>query len=328
MALIKMGSIVSDISGSLAGHTLQQSHYGLQLRTKPCYKPQPSNSQYLIRSSIKRLQGLWGQLTSSQRNNWNLYSPKPLAGHSYFIKYNMYLLSIGYVFINNFPFYPSKPWLYSYPLLLSYGDTFGFYDSLDLSTIAKTPDNYVSQWSDKLLSVRNLIQPAADRMPLFSPSGILFDGTSDFMAIPAFSLLQPFTFYMVFSFVSWTYGSYIMRSYQTYSTYWRQHPSIANRIIFYAGGTGLGIPVSSVGIPFLFRNVFNYANSYARCNLSSKIIGNIGSNGIVYFILGTSTSGSSWSNILVKELIIRNIADTDSDSAIIADYLNKKYSIW
>jgi hypothetical protein len=97
MARIKFGSIVTEGSGKLGGHLLQNSFSGAQLRNSPVPLRHPSNSQLLIRSINKKLQEGWRSLTELERFLWNNFPSTPLAGHSLWMKYNFVYLS------NNLP---------------------------------------------------------------------------------------------------------------------------------------------------------------------------------------------------------------------------------
>lgn len=98
MALLKFGSIVTEGSGSLGGHTIQHSKGGMQLRTKPIPRGTPSQAQTLIRSYNPVLQAGWRDLTTEQQKIWNdwpvshgIFNAKgdkhTLSGHSLWMKY-------------------------------------------------------------------------------------------------------------------------------------------------------------------------------------------------------------------------------------------------
>ena len=106
MALLKFGSIITDGSGSLAGHTIQNSLGGSQLRTKPIPHGNPSPAQITIRSINQQLQAGWRALTTAQQKIWNDWpvqhgitnksgDPHPLSGHSLWMKLNFEQLYTG-----------------------------------------------------------------------------------------------------------------------------------------------------------------------------------------------------------------------------------------
>lgn len=98
MALIKLGSIVTDLSGSAGGSTVQNSRAGFILRNKPQQVFSRTSSQYSIRSINTALHAGWKALTDQQRSVWAFYAKTkpvfnisgdkhPLSGHSLWLKY-------------------------------------------------------------------------------------------------------------------------------------------------------------------------------------------------------------------------------------------------
>ena len=112
MARIKFGSIITSGSGSLGGHTIQNSRGGAQLRTKPINKKKPSAAQSLIRSYNPQLQHGWRALTEVQRSEWNAYAVshqvlnkvhpvKVISGHSLWMSLQFEYISNGLAFQTN-----------------------------------------------------------------------------------------------------------------------------------------------------------------------------------------------------------------------------------
>jgi hypothetical protein len=110
VAKIKLGSLISEASGSLGGHTIQHSKGGMQLRTKPVPANNPTASQSLIRSLNHQLQKGWRDLTNAQRQVWNDWATShdiqaermphnPISGHSLWMKYNFSWLQAGGSFL-------------------------------------------------------------------------------------------------------------------------------------------------------------------------------------------------------------------------------------
>jgi hypothetical protein len=107
MAILKFGSIITEGSGSLGGHTIQHSKGGYQLRNKPLPRSGCSADQYSIRSLNPILQAGWQALTPAQRKIWNDWpvthqimnakgDKHALSGHSLWMKYCFLPLSLGY----------------------------------------------------------------------------------------------------------------------------------------------------------------------------------------------------------------------------------------
>ena len=124
MAVLKFGAIVTEGSGSLGGHTIQNSKGGMQLRTKPIPRGNPSASQTLIRSLNQQMQAGWHALTSSQQKIWNdwpavhgIMNAKgdnhPLSGHSLWMKLQFSQLIDGYPFLINPAYFNQGPELFS-----------------------------------------------------------------------------------------------------------------------------------------------------------------------------------------------------------------------
>jgi hypothetical protein len=87
MALLKFGSLCTSGSGSVGGHTIQNSRGGIQLRNKPIPRGQASDSQRAVRNINPVLQAGWKALTNAQRKIWNDFAADPLSGHDLWMKY-------------------------------------------------------------------------------------------------------------------------------------------------------------------------------------------------------------------------------------------------
>ncbi len=77
------------------------------------------------------------------------------------------------------------------------GNEVGWWLASDESTITKDGSNLVSVWADKLASGRDLVQATGTKQPIWSASGITFDGVDDFMRVP-FTWVEPWCVVMVF----------------------------------------------------------------------------------------------------------------------------------
>jgi hypothetical protein len=107
----KLGMLVTEASGSLGGHTFQNSKGGFQIRTKPIPHGNPSAAQISIRSINQQLQAGWRALTPAQQLIWNQWpvthgvfnandDKHPLSGHSLWMKYQYGRLFVGLPFIS------------------------------------------------------------------------------------------------------------------------------------------------------------------------------------------------------------------------------------
>ena len=73
MARVKLGPLITDISGSIGGMTIQRNKFGITLRQKPIpvYKFTPA--QITIRTYIATIQAAWQNLTDAERLQWNRF---------------------------------------------------------------------------------------------------------------------------------------------------------------------------------------------------------------------------------------------------------------
>ena len=101
MAKIKLGALISDISGSTGGTTFCKGKSGFIMKNK-CNNNNTKNSKTSNNLSVNNyLQYIWDSLTSTQKNNWdkwvkfknktiNSNDYKFLTGREAFIKFNFY----------------------------------------------------------------------------------------------------------------------------------------------------------------------------------------------------------------------------------------------
>lgn len=117
MARIKFGSIVSDIAGSIGGHTFQKNSYGFSIRSKPIATKnrslrQSSNSNIMLKTVQE-----WSLLTNDQRMSYDrflnfspdfawLNSKSLLSGYNLFVKWVNYLLRSQLSIPSNITFIP------------------------------------------------------------------------------------------------------------------------------------------------------------------------------------------------------------------------------
>lgn len=106
MARIKLGALITEMSGSIGGFSVQKNHYGTSLKVKNNPIRSISQSQSMRRGEISSLIPLWQNLTEAQRLQWNNYtsynrqtaknnSDSLLSGYNLFLKYNVLRLYAG-----------------------------------------------------------------------------------------------------------------------------------------------------------------------------------------------------------------------------------------
>ena len=213
-----------------------------------------------------------------------------------------------------------------FPPILLDGNTVAWYDSQLLSTITKDGSDFVSVWADRLGSGHDLLQAVGANQPLWSSNGILFDGVSEMMQTLTFTLNQPEFIYIVFKQVTWNLLDVVFDGFTNVSGRMAQRTS-PTELNVYAGinsSDAGGLAINTLGI---VRVLFNEASSKFIINDGTIISGDFGSLNMSGFTIGSKGDGSSFSNIEVKEIIIRKVADGATDEANIYNYLSKKYGI-
>lgn len=209
------------------------------------------------------------------------------------------------------------------------GNTVAWYDSQLLSTITKDGANLVSRWNDRLGSGRDLIQATGTNQPLWSATGITFDGIDNIMQTAAFVWNQPAFVYAVLKQITWTNGDGIWDGIGLYGLLIQQN-SVSPQIRLYVGSVpnptfnNSNLPINTFGI---IRALSNGAGSKLQINETIAKTGNPGANNPGGFTLGAVGNSTGYSHIQVAEVILRKTADTGGDEAAIYSYLSTKYSI-
>lgn len=214
-----------------------------------------------------------------------------------------------------------------FPAILSDGNTVGFYEYDDLTTITKDGSNRISLWKDKLLSGRDLAQAGADNLkPIWGATEIAFDGVAQYLKTAAFTLNQPEEIFIVFNQVTWTIGKYIFDGNANNSGMLRKDGTTP-QLKIYAGtisAANANLPINTYGIG---RILFNGASSKFILDNTAPVTGNYGAVNMGGFTLGTSGNAAIPSRVNVKAVIIRKIADTAPNEIIIYNYLATKYGL-
>lgn len=215
-----------------------------------------------------------------------------------------------------------------YPAILNDGNTIAFFDFDDLTTITKDGSDKVSRWNDKLLSGRDLLQGVSGAQPLYVDGvGIRLNGTSNFMQTAPFTFNKPELIYIVWRALSYTNSDSIFDGNAGNTMRYAQGGSEGWHIMY--AGTILSVNNISINNWAITRCLFNGASSKSWVNAGLSIDGNSGTNNAGGFTLGASGGGGlRWSNIEVKDIILRKIVDTDENMNTIINYLNTKYSIY
>jgi hypothetical protein len=139
MARIVYGGLVSDISGSIGGSTLQRSQFGPVIRNKPRPLRNTSQSQLETRALMSQVQYAWRNLSAANRflwNNFNSFSLQAIrrsqsvaiSGYALFIKYNFLRLLNGGSILTTFTYTPMPVVVQSWVFFSDAGDPIGITD--------------------------------------------------------------------------------------------------------------------------------------------------------------------------------------------------------
>ena len=189
-------------------------------------------------------------------------------------------------------------------------------------------DGTVQAISIKRVSGNHLIQATGVAQPLWSAAnGVLFDGINDFMKCSPFAFVQPEFIYFVVRQVTWTALKFIYDGNSDIfgSMYqWTVSPSL--RI---SNGIGCADDINLILNTFgITRGLFDNLNSSFQINNNPIQIGNFGINNMNGFTLGCSGNGvANFSNIEVKEIILRRTADNAAVQLQIYNYLRNANAI-
>ena len=183
----------------------------------------------------------------------------------------------------------------------------------------------------KPVAGNHIRQATAASQPVWdATNGILFDGVDDFMNnAVTWSLPQPVTIYLVGKQVTWSDGKIITEgSTNYYCRLWQQESSPQIRISASANGANYlantNLAVNTFGI---VTALFNGSNSLLQVNNTDAVTGDIGTNAMNGLYIGKGAS-AAYSNIQVKAIIIRKVADSADIRTVIKNYLNSVYEIW
>lgn len=201
------------------------------------------------------------------------------------------------------------------------GNTVAWYDYTDLSTLTMT-DVSVSTWADKLGSGRNLTQATGYRQPEYKSDGIYFDGVDDYMKTANFTFTQPEFIYIVFKQVTFNKNKYLMEG-NTINRGALFNSGISPYFYAYAGAFS---PIVKMDLDtyHIVRLLFNGDNSKLCINDSSTVTGNFGAQNMGGFSIAASAD-TNFTNIQVKEIILRKVADFPITEQRIYNYLKNKY---
>jgi len=209
----------------------------------------------------------------------------------------------------------------SYPIILDDGNTVMWFAFEQDVTVT---GDHVTNWGD--ISGNNNDLKNVGGTPHLLGTGILFDGIGDYLKTDAIVLDRPEMIYVVLKQVTWTEDDALFDGLTILSAEivqgYGESPSLA-----YMGWstTQTDLVLDTWGI--LRLNVIDGTSSF-QINTVDAHTTTDDYGDMEGFIIGARGAGAdAWSNIEVKEIIIRKITDTAPNQTLIYDYLNNKHSL-
>ncbi len=215
------------------------------------------------------------------------------------------------------------------PSILTDGNTYLWYDFANTASITKDSANSVSRWNNRILNSLDLIQASGASQPKYTPNGVLFDGSNDFMKAPNFTYFsQPYCFYLVYKVLSWSMWGFIF-----HTAYGQPSNYMSNSPQMYPEGGGSSnsacarnVPLTDFFIERIFLSPASYKHQINSDTASTVAIGT--GQFMPSFMLAVNQSLTDrFANIQVKEVIFRRIMDTTPDETAIYNYLKTKHNL-
>jgi hypothetical protein len=211
------------------------------------------------------------------------------------------------------------------------GNTVMWFDSTDITTIIKNVSNQVSSWGDKLgVAANALLQNGADSIkPVWSATGVLFDGVNDFMKTAGTILLnQPTFLYAVINFKSFTANDFVFDGVANARGQMKNQQTGVALVSVSAGTETFGKDVVAADRRVIIRILFNGANSSIQINNNALWTGNLGTASMSGLTLARAGgSGTAYGHIEAQEFILRKSADGTVFNNSVMNYLKTKYSV-
>lgn len=221
---------------------------------------------------------------------------------------------------------------------LADGNTWGWWQN-DSRFMTLDGSNACSAWADTLGSGKTLAQATGTKQPIRSATeGLLFDGVDDFMAVSS-SLATPVTIYVVMNDQkAVTSQSYMFDGFTANTMACIRETNgtgAAGRMHIWKGNY---IPANGYNtdnkntmrptLPYLLTGIYNGASSYFQINQKTAItadVGTFGGNPGGLTIGGNGGGTAAFSNVYVREIIVRSVADDAATIAQIQAYLLAKH---
>ena len=116
MAIVKYGTVVIELKGSVGGNVFQKCGQSLSMRTKSTQRVNQSNASFLTRNNMRVLSSTWRGLTVAQRNSFitnastyptydSWHNPIILSGYQMYIYINRRMQLAGFALVSTCPVY-------------------------------------------------------------------------------------------------------------------------------------------------------------------------------------------------------------------------------
>lgn len=208
------------------------------------------------------------------------------------------------------------------PAVISDGNTVGWYKYHVAADITKDVNDLVSLWKDNLASGNDIANAGATK-PKWQSTGVLF---VDDTLTKTFTLNQPEFIYFVAKHITWTVNTSPFDG-GVQATGMLRDTATTPGLKAYAGSYSNqndNLPLNQWGI---IRVLFNGASSSFQIDATAKVTGNFGAANMGGFTMGSLAGGVVPGNWEVKEAIVRKVADDDTVSDSIYNYLKAKYAL-
>lgn len=106
---IKLGSIITEISGKVGGQYLQAGPFGHSIRTNPKTTPEAKVNASYVRGMWRRSVSTWKTLTAAQRASWHLFNWNGYTGFPAYVHFNATALYQGHALLISAPAVPVIP---------------------------------------------------------------------------------------------------------------------------------------------------------------------------------------------------------------------------
>ena len=168
----------------------------------------------------------------------------------------------------------------------------------------------VSSWADQSGNGNDLLQGTDGNRPDYDGTAIItFNGSADFLKCSAFTLNQPTQVSILASQVTWTNNDTLWGGNVGAQVGLTQRV-ISPNVALFAGNVEFANSDMTVGAFHAVTSLLSGASSSIVVDANAATTGSPGTTAMAGFTLGSRGDGlAGWSNIAVKEIILRNVDD-------------------